>query len=55
MLGLKKMETIPGVVKDAGNKISDGIDTATVYLVIIGTVAICALIVSAIALGKARA
>jgi hypothetical protein len=52
---IKGVKAIPETVSETGNKINDGIDTATIYLVIIGTVAIAALIVSAIALGKSRA
>lgn len=52
---LKKAATIPDVVSDTGEKINAGIDTATIYLVIVGTVAVTALIVAAIALGKNRA
>ena len=50
-----KVNAIPDTISDTGEKISDGIDTATIYLVVVGTVAITALIVAAIALGKSNA
>lgn len=52
---IKKAATIPDVVSNTGEKINTGIDTATIYLVIVGTVAVAALIVASIALGKHRA
>ena len=51
----RKVASIPDTVSDTGEKISAGIDTATLYLVVVGTVAITALIVAAVALGKTRA
>lgn len=52
---IKKAATIPDTVANTGEKINAGIDTATIYLVIVGTVAVTALIVAAIALRNTNA
>ncbi len=51
----KRVKEIPDTISETGEKISTGIDTATLYLVVVGTVAITALIVAAVALGRTRA
>ena len=51
----KKLHAIPDTISDTGDKINEGIDTATIYLVIVGTVAVAALLVAAVALGKSSA
>ncbi len=55
MLGSKKLDAVTETVTDTGRRINQGIDTATLYLVIVGTVAIVSLIVATVALGRSRA
>lgn len=51
----QRVKEIPETITETGQKISNGIDVATIYLVIVGTVAVTALIVATVALGKSRA